>query len=634
MSAVNRLPLPLRPLHRSVPGPGLTRPLMVLLAAGLMAACAAPQPDPAATPDPDPEIPAEIELAPEPLAEHRLERIEALPDEQAEPEELRAAIDAVLALDPVPEPLLERAEAAWNRLPDAEPRPLADRVRGGWLAWHRGEADLAAERLGADDPDDPTRTPEFHRRGMELHARLLEWEQQWYQALNVRFRLDSLLTLEPDLQTANHERIWGLMAALRPTQRERLGRENIVGADGWHDLFRGLGRADDAAAAETFARRWQQAFPRHPANSHLPELLAASPASADPAGDTVVLLPLSGNLAGLGEAVLDGITRAHYADGQGQLRVRDTRGDPRQAVALYRDAVLEGADHIIGPLQRDAVAAVADLEEHRPGVLLNRTANALPRGITTLALDPEADARAVADRAARTGWGAGLGIIAEGAFGDRLASAWSLAAEEHGAPPREVARVDTRAGDLNDRIAAHVGIDRSRERIASVSRRLGLGLEGDPQIRADVGYIFVAGSAADVRRIAPHLHFHQASRLPMMSTPHVYPSRPDASRDRDLNGIAFPDAPGLFSEIAALGNTGAEPLREQSGLPRFYALGMDARRLAVRADTSYAAPHTTLVGTAGEWQLNPLTGDWQRTPAWARFVRGEPRRLDAATPSD
>ena len=72
MSAVNRLPLPLRPLHRSVPGPGLTRPLMVLLAAGLMAACAAPQPDPAPTPDPDPEIPAEIELAP---GEHTLQAV-------------------------------------------------------------------------------------------------------------------------------------------------------------------------------------------------------------------------------------------------------------------------------------------------------------------------------------------------------------------------------------------------------------------------------------------------------------------------------------------------------------------------------------------------------------------------------
>lgn len=625
---MTRLPTLFRPACYLRPATLL--PLLTLAVIGLVAGCAAPQPDP--TPDPEPEVPVEIELEPEQQAERLLQRAEELPDDEIDTDLLREAVDAALALEPIPDATLERAEQAWRRLPDEEPMPLADRVRGGWLAWHRDKPDLAAQRLGADDPDDPTRTPEFHRRGLELHARLLESEQAWYQALEARLRLDPLLMMEPDQQTANHHRVWALMAALRPAQRERLSRDTAPGAAGWHELFRALSRAEDGDAAMAQAERWREAFPRHPANSHLSTLLGATPLEADAPGDIVVLLPLSGDLAGLGEAVLDGVTRAHYAEagGQGRLQVRDTRGDPQQAARLYRDAVRADADHVIGPLHRDSVAAIADLDEHLPGVLLNRTNTPLPRGLSALALDPESDARAVADRAARAGWGPGLAIIPEGEFGDRLASAWSLAAEDHGQPPRDVARVDTHAGDLNERIGEHVGIGRSEERIREVSRRLGLSLEADPQIRADIDYLFIAGQGADVRRIAPHLHFHQASSLPMMATPHVYPGAPDPSRDRDLNAIAFPDAPLLFSEIAPLGDEGGTPLRDHTELPRFFALGQDARRLAVRAEPANAAPHATVAGHAGEWQLNALTGDWQREPTWAHFVRGVPQRLEAA----
>lgn len=603
----------------------LPRFALLTLAAAIMAGCATPRPEPTMPTPPVPEVRPEVAELPAPERAALL-RTEAA--SQRTPDAVRAAVEATLEVEPAEIEGLEEAERLWQNLDPRERTSLADRVRGARLAAARGEWELARERLGADDPDDPTRTEEVYREGLALHARLLEQEQQWYQALRARLSLDGLLLLEPDAQLENQRRIWGLLSALRPAQREQLERDGETGTEtAWVALFRGLRGASDAHEARQLAADWEQRYPGHPATILLPELLDSHPLQARMPDDVMVLLPLSGSLADLGNALLDGITRAYYSEtgGRGRLIIRDTRGDPEVAAGLYRQAVAGNVDHVIGPLHRDAVEAVAASEETRPTVLLNRAALGGNGDLTSLALNPEEDARAVADRAARAGWRLPLAILPEGDFGDRLAAAWDAALGEHGLQARGIVRVDTGSGDLNARVASALGIDSSQARIRGVASRTGLDLEGDAQIRGDIDHLFIGGTARQVRQLVPHLHFHGGGRLPMMATAHAYTGQPDPARDRDLRGIVFPDAPWLFDAITPL--DGAE---EPVALPRFTALGMDAMRLVLHGEAIREAPHHRLTGGAGTWSLNPFSGEWVREPAWARFEGGEPQRIDPA----
>ncbi|WP_024327858.1 penicillin-binding protein activator [Thioalkalivibrio sp. AKL19] len=600
----------------------LSRLALLLLAAVIVVGCATPRPDPEPTPDPEAR-PDLAELPPEVRASLLLSEARSRP----EPDRVRGAIEAVLALDPATPDQLDQADSLWAELPEAERDTQEARLLGARLAAAQRDWALARERLGADDPDDPTRTPEVYRQGLSLHARLLEREGQWYQALDTRLRLDGLLVMEPDLHGENQERIWGLLAALRPAQRERVVGSHPPDGDAWVSLFRLLRAADTQDEARQAAGQWRERHPSHPANSLLPDLLASHPLATGRPGDTLVLLPLSGDLAELGNAILDGITRAFYAEGEGngRLIVRDTRGEPDAAAALYRRGVESGVARIIGPLRREAVQQVAQGDQAVPSILLNRTDAVTASAQTTLALNPEEDARAVADRAARAGWNHPLVLLPDGDFGDRVAMAYRAALAEEDRRPRDMIRVQPTAGELNATIGSALGIPQSEARIRDVSRRTGLALEGDPQVRADVDHLFIAGTASQVRRIVPHIHFHRASHLPMMATAHVYAGRPDAGRDADLNGIVFPDAPRLFDQVRLLGD---EAETRDESLPRFVALGMDAMRLSLRQEAIRDAPHHQLTGGTGSWSLNPFSHEWIREPAWGRFERGEPRRID------
>lgn len=600
----------------------LSRLALLLLAVAIVAGCATPRPDPEPTPAPEAR-PDLAELPPAVRASLLLSEARSRPDAET----ARRAIEAVLALDPATSDQLEQADTLWAGLPEAERATQEGRLLGARLAAAQRDWALVRERLGADDPDDPTRSPEVYREGLALHARLLEREGQWYQALDTRLRLDGLLIMDPELHGENQQRIWGLLAALRPAQRERVIGNHPPDGDAWVSLFRLLRASDTQEDARRAAGQWRERHPSHPANSLLPDLLATHPLTVDTPGDTLVLLPLSGDLGELGNAILDGITRAYYAEGggNGRLIVRDTRGEPDAAAALYRRGADAGVARIIGPLRRESVQQVATSERSVPSVLLNRTETLGSDHMTTLALNPEEDARAVADRAARAGWLHPLVILPEGGFGDRVAAAYQTALAEDDRRPRDVIRVQPTAGELNATIGNALGIPQSESRIREVARRTGLELEADAQVRADVDHLFMAGTASQVRRIVPHVHFHRASHLPMMATAHVYSGRPDANRDADLNGIVFPDAPRLLDRAGAPEDNGETA---DEALPRFVGLGMDALRLSLRQEAIRGAPHHQLPGGTGTWSLNPLNHEWVREPAWARFERGEPRRID------
>ena len=613
--------------HTNAPARGAL-PLRILALAclgSLLAACAAPRPAPPLLAVPAPEV---IQATPLQRAQDLLVEAEYTPD----PEPSRQAINAVLELAEPPQDLLLRAERLWSLLAEEARGNLADRYRGARLAMLTDQPGLALERL---PPVDDDRDRGLYHDALALHAQLLTGHNAWREALLARVTLDQGLFDKPRLQGENQAAIWNLLAALPPGQLQRMEQatEDSV-LRGWSALFLALREAGtDPEAFAQAVRDWDHAHPRHPAQARLPELRNATLRFLEPPRRIAVLLPLSGSLGDLGNAILEGIAAQFYRDygATGSLLVLDTAGQPDLADAHYRNALQQGADRVIGPLTRESVERVAVIDSRTPTLLLNRPAFPLPAPFSALSLSPEDDAQAAANEALRSGRERALILIPEGQFGERVAGAFRDAFELHDGRVTAEYRFQARSPDINSQIGLALGIDASEARISRIGRQLGLELEADAQIRADIDVIFVAGPARDLRMVVPHLHYHRAGRLPMLATSHAYEGRPQPMLDSDLSGIRFPDAPWLYPELNPEPELRAEMGVPEGGvtaaerLPRFAALGVDAIRVAAELPRHERAPHLRVHGVAGNWAMQPPMRIWIREPSWVEFHEGLPR---------
>ena len=613
--------------HTNMPARGIAalRILALVCIGSLLAACATPRPAPPPVAAPAPDV---VEITPLERAQSLLIEAEYTPD----PEPSRQAIDAVLALAEPAQGLLLRAERLWSLLPGQGLENLADRYRGARLAMLADEPGLAYERL---PPVDDDRDRSLYYDALALHAELLTGRNAWGEALRARVALDQGLFADPRRQSENQAAIWNLLAAQPPGQLQRL--EQLTDDEtlrGWSALFLGLREAgDDPDGFAQAVRDWDQAHPRHPAQALLPELRNATLRFIEPPRRIAVLLPLSGSLGDLGNAILEGIAVQFYRDhgATGSLLVFDTAGRPDLADAHYRNALQQGADRVIGPLARESVERVATLDSRVPTLVLNRSSAPLRPPFAALSLSPEDEAQAAAGEALRSGRDRALVLVPEGPFGERVAGAFRDAFELQDGRVTAEHRFQARSPDINAQIGSALGIDASEARIRRVGRQSGLALEADAQIRADIDVIFVAGPARDLRMVVPHLHYHRAGRLPMLATSHAYEGRPQPMLDSDLSGIRFPDAPWLYTELnpepalrAELAGSEGEDTAAQR-LPRFAALGVDAVRVAADLPRYQRAPQLPVHGVAGNWTLQPFTRTWIRDPAWVEFHAGLPR---------
>ena len=125
----------------------------------------------------------------------------------------------------------------------------------------------------------------------------------------------------------------------------------------------------------------------------------AEPDGYRPPLKLAVLLPLSGNLSRAAVPVRDGLLSGYYGEQRRRPEIRfyDTAGTSGGALAGYGRAVADGADFVIGPLNRDAVSALFRDQLTVPVLALNRGNVAPPPGNASFSLAPEDDGMAAAE---------------------------------------------------------------------------------------------------------------------------------------------------------------------------------------------------------------------------------------------
>jgi outer membrane PBP1 activator LpoA protein len=446
------------------------------------------------------------------------------------------------------------------------------------------------------------------------------------------------LTTQQD-QRANQRLIWeGLQRSANANAdfTPPAGANSVV--TGWLDL----GRAALVAARNPFTAKedlaqWRARYPTHPANSFLNEdVLPQLGVGLEYPPQIALVLPLSGRTATSGIAVRDGFMAALLQQElarRPQLNVYDSAA--MGALTAYRQAVADGAQFIVGPLLKDDVVALAASNEVS---VLTLALNQLPDETTStppslmfqFALDPEDEARQVAQRLAADGRMRGLVLLPNDDWGQRVFRAFDTELKTLGGTIAAMRFYDTAARDYSTPITQLLLVDESRARSNALNSILGQRLEFEPRRRGDVQFIFVGAFPAQGRSLRPALRFHLADDLPVYATSHIF--EPDTQANTDIDGVLFPHMPLVISPddvSSQLRSTLSKywPARAR-GNSRLYAFGFDAYRLVPLLKAGKFGSSNAVPGMTGLLSVDSK-GRIRRELDWARVAEGKPVPLSA-----
>lgn len=321
-----------------------------------------------------------------------------------------------------------------------------------------------------------------------------------------------------------------------------------------------------------------------------------------------LLLPTEGPLLGVADAVRDGVRASARADdSKTQPKLVPLEGSAPDRVGGTLDQAVEaGATHVIGPLDKASVEALATRGGLRvPTLALNETTSIgkPASNLFQFSLSPETDAVEAANKAQALGLGRALMLYPDDPGGKRRAEAFR-------------AHWSRLGGTLIGESAFKPSAPGDPPKIQGLLAKGGADL------------VFLAANSDQARAIYPQIR-ESAADLTVIATSDVYAGDPDPSRDRALAGLYFVDMPWMLgvempgdplkrADVKGTAAHLATPLGR-----RLYAMGIDAYRLAPRLEALATDPGASLSGQTGRLSIDAL-GRVRRELTLARFTASGP----------
>lgn len=472
-----------------------------------------------------------------------------------------------------------------------------------------------------------------------LRAQAWEAQQNYLAAARERIFVSPMLA-DTDEFNRNHQQIWADLNNVPEDSLETLSRTAAIPEiQGWLELaWIAKNQQDNIDQQLRDVRRWQVKFAGHPAARQLPDSLRVLTEMSDQKPmDIALLLPLQGKYRQSAIAIQNGFMTAHYAAvaklDTGKvpptIRVYDST-DIRNFMNVYRQAVTDGADIIVGPLQKENVhqLVITKTELPVPTIALNTDDTTLeaPTNLYQFGLSPEDDAREIASHAKHSNYYRAAVLYQSSPWGERASSAFAESWQASGGVITTSLRFEspqTLAATIKNLLA----VNQSEARLQQLKRVIGKDVEFEPRRRQDIDFLYLVASPEQARLIKPLINFYYADDLQVYSGSQIYVGEPTPAKDRDLDGIAFCDIPWMLDKPDKLKRSmlAAWPAAN----PRYFrlnALGADAYRLQARLHMLTHVASAGLFGATGSLTIGPHNRI-QRGLSWAIMTEGAPRAL-------
>jgi len=405
---------------------------------------------------------------------------------------------------------------------------------------------------------------------------------------------------------------------------------------GWLELNLIVRRSNMLPAKmEPWIDQWYQRYGDHPAAaSYAINLLEESKRIFINPQRIALMLPLSGRLEKVAEAIQNGFLYAYYQDPDqlAELEIINASNDPAVFNLQYEQAIQNGADFIVGPIDKDLI----DLLQQRktldvPTLTLNY-GNDEGDGRLNLyqfGLRPEDEAEQIADFALAQGKHYALALVPDTEWGYRLQRAFTKRFEALGGHVVDSSVYPAKKNDYSASIKNLLNLTTSDHRKSILQQVIKEQVRFESRRRQDVDMIFIAANSRQARLIKPQLKFHHAQDLPVYATSHISSSNATPEDDRDLNEILFVDIPWMLDNR---NNADHKQINkywpyESQRFSRLFALGIDAYRMIPSLRRLMINPEESAQHYTGLLSVDN-TGRVKRSLMLATYRKGRTRLLE------
>ena len=438
------------------------------------------------------------------------------------------------------------------------------------------------------------------------------------------------MTDDISMQQSLHDQIWSILSTTNSSilQQEVQNRNNNFFEQGWFERAAMLADISNFDEQQEQLFDWQLLWDQHPAAS-LPPRSADTPLATDlspiPLTDSAkrvaLFLPLQGDLADISRTITEGFITAMQASQTGNTEVimLDST-EIRSPEQLFNTARTQGADFIVGPLDRNFVKQLAEYPNHPLPVLALNPAEQGLNPPLQLDLSSDHEVNTLVRRASQLGYRNAMIIRSDNRSGERFEQMFRQTFQEQGgyiSASLTFRPTESNSEQIRQLLLQDPEIARTMPRSSRSGMRTNISHETD--------VIFMATEPRDARLIRPMLLYLFAGNIPVMATSQLYQGNPSASRDNDLNGIHFVDVPWRLAEPSSTRLSITERRQDaDSELGKLYALGADA--YIITQNLPLLLQQQSLNGESGVLSLGP-NRRILRELALARFNNGVPQLI-------
>lgn len=479
------------------------------------------------------------------------------------------------------------------------------------------------------------------KRILELRITAYDLTENMLEKALAHIKLDPML---PESERENnHLALWQTLLKMTPQALDLYNPGQPPAEDsGWFALaYAFKAYENNPEAMEVAIEDWQYSYPNHPADIEQLKKSIKTPLRLPQQLDLIgILLPDSGPAANAAQAIRQGIIAAHFnARSNVRLQFYDVQtgnnANSNNVISQYDKAVADGANIVIGPLDKTSVELLAAHDTLTiPVLALNRINEDIEQNnFFQFALAPEDDARNQAEYANKMGYKRAIVLSPRSDWGDRVAEAFTNEWRDSGGQLVTRAKYDEAENDYSHILTPILGVDSSVQRYQNLRRTLGKSLEFEPRRRQDVDFLFMVGRPLKARQLLTQLRFHRSGKLPILATSHAYGGEANAQQDIDLNGLIFTDIPWMFTEQSQQDPAYTAVRRQASGdvgsFIRLAALGVDAYRMIPFLTAMSGSEDEKYNGATGILTINEQ-GQIERTMSFATIRNGliEPLNIE------
>jgi len=506
----------------------------------------------------------------------------------------------------------------------------------------KNEPEIAYVQLNINLPSETPRS--VHSKFHETRASIMQMKKEYFAAARERILLNSYLDDTQEISD-NYQNLWQGLYQLSPSELDTYRTNNVGILTSWLELaIINKTMLQNPVNLESSIATWQQRYPDHPAlYSIIPDIIDNSRKLSEQPTQIALLLPFTGKYNDAAVAIREGFMAAWYESRDDKPIIKIYNTDTENVVTKYAQAISEGADFVVGPLQKSAITKLIEQSDITVATLvLNQydgeqdisntsTLSPLP-AVIQFGLSPEEEAKQVAERAWFDGHARAISITTGDERSRRTHDAFTSHWQELGGTLLVHVSIGQDVKELRDPIKSVLNIDQSEQRNKTLRSKLRRSLKTETRRRQDVDLIFMAVSPKIARQLVPQLRYYRTEDIALYSISNIYTGNINTREDSDINGVFFVDMPWVIdpeNEYSPL-NRMIERYQKTSlsAYKRLYAFGIDAYRLIPRLTELSLQPTQQYEGKTGYITIDK-EGRVQRRLVWAQFLDGKPELTDA-----